>query len=116
MIRILNCLREQLGGTQDTDRHLLDRFLTARDETAFAELVRRYGPVVWGVCRRRLAHLHDAEDAFQAAFLVLLRRANRLNTDVPLGPWLYKVAVMTVRNVLRSNRRRAAITGPMDHE
>ncbi|MCI0701914.1 MAG: sigma-70 family RNA polymerase sigma factor [Planctomycetia bacterium] len=116
MIRILNCLREQLTSAQDTDRHLLDRFRTTRDESAFAELVRRYGPVVCGVCRRWLTNFCDAEDAFQATFLVLLRRAARLDGDAPIGPWLYKVAVMTARNVIRSNRRRVAITGPMEHE
>jgi RNA polymerase sigma factor (sigma-70 family) len=68
------------------------------------------------VCRRRLANHHDAEDAFQATFLVLIRRAARLSREVPLGPWLHHVAVMTARNVQRTNRRRAVVTGPMDHE
>jgi RNA polymerase sigma factor (sigma-70 family) len=117
MNRVLMILRGPLADVATaTDQDLLDRFLTARDESAFAELVRRYGPVVWGACRRRLANVQDAEDAFQAAFLVLLRRAARLDGTAPLGPWLYKVAVMTASNVVRGNRRRAAITGPMEHE
>ncbi|MBX9626368.1 MAG: sigma-70 family RNA polymerase sigma factor [Gemmataceae bacterium] len=99
-----------------TDRQLLDRFLAARDEAAFAELVRRHAPGVWGACRRRLDRLHDAEDAFQAAFLVLVRRAGRLRPGTPLGPWLGKVAALTARNVARGNRRRAAVTGPLEHD
>lgn len=98
------------------DRALLDRFRTDGDESAFAELVRRHGPLVWGACRRALAHQQDAEDAFQATFLVLLRRADRLRGDAPLGPWLYAVAVMVARNARRANRRRAAVNGPMEHE
>jgi RNA polymerase sigma factor (sigma-70 family) len=117
MNRILGLLREQLATPKgDTDRLLLDRFLAERDEAAFAELVRRHGSVVWGVCHRRLANHHDAEDAFQATFLVLLRRAARLGRDIPLGPWLHRVAVMTARNVQRGNRRRAAVSGPLEHE
>lgn len=115
MNRVLLILRDA-GATLATDRNLLDRFLAARDEAAFTELVRRYGPVVWGACCRCLANLQDAEDAFQATFLVLLRRATRLPADTPLGPWLYRVAVMTARNVRRGNRRRAAVSGPMEHE
>ncbi len=117
MNRVLMILREQRAGAPPaTDRELLDRFRAARDGAAFAELVRRYGPLVWGACRRRLTNAEDAEDAFQATFLVLLRRAERLNGTAPLGPWLYQVAVMTARNVVRGNRRRAAVTGPMGHE
>jgi RNA polymerase sigma factor (sigma-70 family) len=117
MNRILSRICEQIAdGPGVTDRHLLERFLTARDEAAFAELVRRYGPVVWGACRRRLANFQDAEDAFQATFLVLVRHAHRLSGDVSLGPWLYTVAALTTRNVLRGNRRRSAIAGPMEHE
>ncbi|MBA4062121.1 MAG: hypothetical protein C0501_00115 [Isosphaera sp.] len=98
------------------DRQLLDRFLAGRDEAAFAELVRRHGRVVWGTCHRRLANPHDAEDAFQATFLVLLRRAARLAPDTPLGPWLHRVAALTARNVRRGNRRRAAVAGPLTHD
>jgi len=119
MNRVLDFLRGQIINPPDvTDRDLLDRFLAAREdqEAAFAELVRRHGPVVWGVCRRRLANHHDAEDAFQATFLVLVRRAARLDREVPLGPWLHKVAVMTARNVLRGNRRRASVSGAMGHD
>lgn len=117
MNRVLMILREHRAGAPPaTDRELLDRFRAARDGAAFAELVRRYGPLVWGACRRRLANAEDAEDAFQATFLVLLRRAERLNGAAPLGPWLYQVAVMTARNAIRGNRRRAAVTGPMGHE
>ncbi|AMV29608.1 ECF RNA polymerase sigma factor SigW [Gemmata sp. SH-PL17] len=115
MNRVLMILRDQRADAT-TDRHLLDRFLAARDEAAFAELVRRYGPVVWGACRRALTHTQDAEDAFQATFLVLLRRAESLHGNTPLGPWLYRVALMTARNVNRTNRRRAVVTGPMEHE
>ncbi|WP_171473260.1 RNA polymerase sigma factor [Frigoriglobus tundricola] len=117
MNRVLNRLCDQLTDVRSVpDRPLLDRFLTDRDEAAFAELVRRYGPLVWGACRRWLANVQDAEDAFQAAFLVLVRRAGCLSGDAPIGPWLYQVAVMTARNLTRGNRRRGAITGPMEYE
>ncbi len=89
-----------------TDRQLLDRFTAGRDERAFAELVRRHGPLVWGVCRRNLPNPPDAEDAFQATFLVLIRRAAKLPPHASLGPWLYRVAVWSCRSARRANRRR----------
>lgn len=101
-----------------TDGELLDTFLADRNESAtecgpdseaaFAELVRRHGPLVWSVCRRWLPDAADAEDAFQAAFLVLVRRAHRLKGRPALGPWLHQVATWTARNTRRKNARHLA--------
>lgn len=93
------------------DDALLAAFLANHDERAFAEVVRRHGPVVWRACRRMLPDPADAEDAFQAAFLVLVRRGYR--TPVPLGPWLHNVAVLTARGVRRRNARRLARARPL---
>ncbi len=85
-----------LGGL--TDSQLLDRFLARGGddaEDAFAALVHRHGPTVQGVCRRMLPASHDAEDAFQATFLVLARRAASIGRREKLGSWLYGVAVRT---------------------
>ena len=83
-----------------TDRELLDRFANGRDsagEIAFAALVARYGPMVMNVCRRMLRNSDDAEDAFQATFLVLVRRAGAIRFEASLGPWLYGVSVRVAR-------------------
>ncbi|HEX4607182.1 MAG TPA: sigma-70 family RNA polymerase sigma factor [Urbifossiella sp.] len=88
------------------DGELLAVFYQDRDETAFAELVRRHGPVVRSACRRVLPDPADADDAFQAAFLVLVRRGAKLDPTHPLGPWLYRVAVLTARTLRRGNARR----------
>ncbi|MBN9524412.1 sigma-70 family RNA polymerase sigma factor, partial [bacterium] len=93
------------------DHALIAAFLADHDERAFAEVVRRHGPVVWGACRRLLPDPTDAEDAFQAAFLVLVRRGYR--PPAPLGPWLYRVAVLTARGVRRRNARRLARSRPL---
>jgi RNA polymerase sigma factor (sigma-70 family) len=104
-------LRNALAGLQATlapaegDGPLLARFLAGRDEAAFSALVRRHGPMVLGVCRRLLSHEHDAEDAFQATFLVLARKAGSLRKREALGPWLYAVACRTAHK-LRSVRAR----------
>ncbi len=88
-------LRRAAGLTQPdspTDSELIERFLSRKDEPAFAELVRRHGPMVFAVCRRVAGNPHDADDAFQATFLVLARKARGLPSDVRLGAWLHGVA------------------------
>lgn len=89
-----------------SDGSLLSRFLTKRDDAAFAELVARHGPLVFGVCLRRLGQSSDAEDAFQAVFLALANQANELAGRQVLGPWLYTVARRISGKALRSRRRR----------
>jgi RNA polymerase sigma factor (sigma-70 family) len=74
------------------DRELLERFVARREEAAFAALVLRHGPMVLGVCRRLLRHEQDAEDAFQATFLVFARRAGSIHKGESLGSWLHGVA------------------------
>src|SRR5437773_2658105 len=91
-----------------TDAELLQRFTAHRDEAAFAALVRRYGPLVFGVCRRVLHHWQDAEDAFQATFLVLLHKARSIAQPRLLGNWLYGVAYYTAKNAKASALRRRA--------
>jgi RNA polymerase sigma factor (sigma-70 family) len=101
-------VRHLVGGVSAaalTDGQLLERFLADRDETAVEVLVRRYGPLVFGVCRRVLHDAHAAEDAFQATFLVLVRRAPSLDLGRPLGSWLYTVAYRLALTA-RSNERR----------
>jgi DNA-directed RNA polymerase specialized sigma24 family protein len=74
-----------------TDRQLLERFAHQQNETAFAALVHRHGPLVQGVCRRVLGRAEDAEDAFQATFMVLARKA-ALGWRESVGRWLYQAA------------------------
>jgi RNA polymerase sigma factor (sigma-70 family) len=90
-----------------SDRELLRRFGERRDEAAFAALVRRHGPMVLAVCRRMLHDVHDAEDAFQAAFFTLARKAGASHWQESVGSWLYLVAVRTARQLRAAARRRA---------
>jgi RNA polymerase sigma factor (sigma-70 family) len=92
----------------ETDAHLLARFLTSRDESAFAALVRRHGPMVLGVCRRVLRHAQDAEDAFQATFLVLAKKAGSVLKRATVGTWLYVVAYRTAQRARARQARRGA--------
>ncbi|MHC5539531.1 RNA polymerase sigma factor, partial [Singulisphaera rosea] len=71
------------------DQELLDRFAEHRDSQAFSALVERHGPMVFGVCRRILGDRHAAEDAFQATFLIMVRKAGTIRVDPSLGRWLY---------------------------
>jgi DNA-directed RNA polymerase specialized sigma24 family protein len=86
----IQALLRRLRGADPTpeaaDTELLDRFTAGRDPAAFADLVARHSPMVLGVCQRLLRDAHDAEDAFQATFLVLARKAGGLRRWGPLGP------------------------------
>src|SRR5262249_3469402 len=75
-----------------TDRQLLDDFTARRDENAFAALVARHGPMVLRVCRRVLDHEYDAEDAFQATFLILAKNTTGIRKREALAGWLHGVA------------------------
>src|SRR5947208_1067170 len=89
-----------------SDRQLIEQFVSRRDEIAFKALVRRHGPMVLGVCRRVTGHTADAEDAFQATFLVLARRAASLARPECVGNWLYGVASRIARKTRSTQLRR----------
>jgi RNA polymerase sigma factor (sigma-70 family) len=94
------------------DVELLDRFARYAEQPAFEAILRRHGPLVWGVCRRALTNPADAEDAFQATFLVLVRKAGSVARGERLGPWLYGVAYRVARRV----REKAARTPACEPE
>jgi DNA-directed RNA polymerase specialized sigma24 family protein len=119
--RVSDFLR-QLGGSalaRDggalSDGQLLERFLRDRDGPAFEALVRRHGPMVLGVCRRVVGHTQDAEDAFQATFLVLVHKAASIVPRERVGHWLYGVAYHTALKARHvAARRRAGNPGGQD--
>src|SRR6516225_6570267 len=109
-----DAVRDLLGRLQlaaagpPSDGELLSRFMESREEGAFAALVRRHGPMVLGVCRRLLGNAHDAEDAFQVAFLVLARKAASVVKREAVASFLYGVAYRTaLRAKVRAVKRRA---------
>jgi RNA polymerase sigma factor (sigma-70 family) len=102
------------------DRALIERFANQRDEDAFAALVRRHGPMVLRICQRVLHDAHAAEDAFQATFLVLSRKAASLRCADTVGCWLHGVAYRVAQNARKQRARRqkhesqAAVEKPAD--
>jgi RNA polymerase sigma factor (sigma-70 family) len=99
--QILRSLTPKSG---DTDAHLLMRFAQVGDEAAFEVLLERHGPMVWRTCRRIARQTADAEDAFQATFMVLCRKARSIGKRESLGSWLHRVAY---RIALKANSRSA---------
>ncbi len=110
LLRHIHKLAADRSALQRTDRQLLDDFSARRDEAAFAALVARHGPMVLRVCRRVLNHEQDAEDAFQATFLILARKTESIRKREALAEWLHGVAYRAAMEVKRSAARRR------DHE
>ena len=106
VLRHIRKMARQASADSQSDTQLLEAFLAHRDEEAIAALVRRHGPMVLGVCRRVLRHTQDAEDAFQATFLVLVRKASSLRSAPRLGNWLYGVAYRTAMKARAMRAKR----------
>ena len=99
-------LRYSAAADAHSDSQLLQRFVRTRDEAAFGALLERHGPMVLGVCRRILGMTPDADDAFQATFLVLVRKAESLRLWGSLASWLYGVAYRTAQKARGEAARR----------
>jgi len=97
------------GPTATADSDLLKLFAAEKDEAAFAEIVRRYGQLVWAVCRHLLPSDADADDAFQASFLVLVRNPQSVRDGTRLGPWLNSVAYRICLKARREAGRRETL-------
>src|SRR5262245_4218150 len=108
LLRHLRRLTADQADVARSDRELLERFTACREEAAFATLVRRHGPLVLGVCRRVLHQEQDAEDAFQATFLILARKAAASGWKETIGNWLYRVAYRVAVRARRQAARRKA--------
>jgi enediyne biosynthesis protein E4 len=102
----LRKLTDAHGLRELADGELLERFVTRRDESAFATLMRRHGPMVWSVCCRMLQDPHRAEDAFQATFLVLVRKAGSIRKSASIGSWLHGIAL---RVAIKSRTQTATV-------
>jgi RNA polymerase sigma factor (sigma-70 family) len=116
VLRYLSALYDGGALAGCSDAQLLERFIEAKRDTehpeaelAFASLVERHGRMVWHVCRSLVFDDHDAEDAFQATFLVLLSKAGSLRIRQTLGPWLHAVAYRTALNCRSMSTRRRCV-------
>jgi RNA polymerase sigma factor (sigma-70 family) len=122
LLRSLRRLVEPTGGAATSDAELLERFATRRDHAAFEVLLWRHGPMVLGACRRLLPNAADAEDAFQATWLILVRKAGTVTRGEALGGWLHRVACRVALR-LRAGQRRGGrelpdperVAGPVEN-
>jgi RNA polymerase sigma factor (sigma-70 family) len=110
LVRHIHKLAGPQVPAEQSDGDLLRRFTAYREEAAFSALVERHGPLVLAVCRRVLRHEQDAEDAFQATFLVLARRAASIRRQQSVASWLYGVAHRTALRARRAAAKRPAVT------
>ena len=108
LIRHLRRIAGLPGDGGGTDGQLLEAFVSQRDEAAFEALLGRHGPMVLAACRRVLQNTHDVEDAFQATFLVLCRKAGSISNRESVGGWLYQVACRIALRVKAETSRQAA--------
>ncbi|HEX4611150.1 MAG TPA: RNA polymerase sigma factor, partial [Urbifossiella sp.] len=115
LVEVIQNLGRRPTPDDPDDGKLLGLFIEHRDESAFAALVRRHGPMVWGVCRRIVGHHQDAEDAFQATFLVLARKAAVVRPRRMVANWLYGVANRTALKAKVMAGKRHAREKQMPH-
>jgi RNA polymerase sigma factor (sigma-70 family) len=113
LLRHIRQLVDRQDISQVTDSELLRRYVMARDEASFAALVRRHGPMVWSVCRRALFQYQEAEDAFQATFIVLAKKAAAVRWQSSIAGWLYTVA-QRVASKARSDASRRPTTASVE--
>jgi RNA polymerase sigma factor (sigma-70 family) len=114
MAGFLTRVRHTLAPDDRPDAELVRDYLRTRSDEAFAELVRRFAPMVWGVCRRTVGHVQSAEDAFQAVFFVLARKAATIRPPAAVGGWLHGVAVHTSMRARAMTDRRRKAQSPLD--
>jgi RNA polymerase sigma factor (sigma-70 family) len=116
VVRYLHQLAGSAGASGASDAELLERYVRHRDEAAFELLVWRHGGLLFNVCRRILPREQDAEDAFQATFLVLVRKAAPLDGPQSLGPWLCGVANRTALKLRGKRAHRATWETPLPEQ
>src|SRR5947207_12646355 len=108
VLQHLRSLHDTPALTEAPDAQLLEWFARGHEEAPFAALERRHGPMVWSVSRRVLLHLHDAEDVFQATFLLLAKKAESIRKGASVGSWLHGVAHrLALKTRLQQTRRQS---------
>jgi RNA polymerase sigma factor (sigma-70 family) len=107
-VQTLRRVAERQSLADQSDAQLLECFVAKREQAAFEVLVQRHGSMVLSVCRRQVRNSHDADDAFQATFMTLARKANAIRGSDAVGAWLYKVALRIALRARATASRRAS--------